>query len=337
MSGSVSPGRGVTPRRRFAAHPSLWLGLCLAVLCAATAARAKLCGDDVQGRDVPCACGDTVVSDLTLTDDPVARTVCPGDGLIVRAIDATHGVTIDLRGKALRGTGHGTGVWIIYGGPGGARLVSSGRRARIDGFFDGVVGRGADSVALIDRIIVLRSKQDGIRVHARGYAIRNTDARASGRDGFGLNGHRYQITHTRAVDSKHIGYFVMGEGATIGAPGAGNRTKGSGHFGFNVMGVGHRLVECVAISAHKDGVRLTGMHFSVSQCRAERNEGDGITGMGGDWRLTGNRAIRNGDNGLLVNGPHVQDGGGNSGSGNGGVHPSRTSTQCQIGGAACGH
>jgi hypothetical protein len=334
MTGSVSPGRGVASKRAPAAHPGWWLGLCLALLVAPAVARAKLCGDDVQGHDVPCDCGDTVVSDLTVTDDPVARTVCPGDGLIIRA-ETTHGVTIDLRGKSLRGTGHGTGVWIIYGGPGGARLISSGRRARIDGFFDGVVGRGTDSVTLIDRIIVLRSRQDGFRVQGRGYTIRNSDARGSGRDGFGLNGHRYLITHTRAVDSKHVGYVVMGEEATIGTPGAGNRTKKSGHFGFNVTGVGHHLVECVASSAHKDGVRLNGMHFSISQCHADRNEADGITGMGGDWRLTGNRAIRNGHNGLMVGGPHLQDGGGNSGSGNGGARGSRPVTQCQISGSPC--
>ena len=41
------------------------------VLLVAPKVGAKLCGDNVDGRDVPCACGDTVVSDLVLNDDPV--------------------------------------------------------------------------------------------------------------------------------------------------------------------------------------------------------------------------------------------------------------------------
>ena len=46
--------------------------------------RAKLCGDDVGGRDIACDCGDTVVSSVVLRDDPVTTRECPSDGLIVR-------------------------------------------------------------------------------------------------------------------------------------------------------------------------------------------------------------------------------------------------------------
>ena len=67
------------------------LVLAVAVLLVAPQAGAKLCGDNVGGRDVPCACGDTVVSDVTLGDDPVVDAVCPADGLIVRAPSSRWG------------------------------------------------------------------------------------------------------------------------------------------------------------------------------------------------------------------------------------------------------
>ena len=46
----------------------------LLVLFTVSPAQAKLCGDDVQGQDVPCACGDTLVSGVVLSDDPVTTT-----------------------------------------------------------------------------------------------------------------------------------------------------------------------------------------------------------------------------------------------------------------------
>ncbi len=79
-------------------HRTKLLLLVLGLFLLPASATAKLCGNHVGGRRVPCACGDIVASDLVLTDDPVGNSVCPGDGLIVRAIGATHGVTVDLRG-----------------------------------------------------------------------------------------------------------------------------------------------------------------------------------------------------------------------------------------------
>jgi hypothetical protein len=307
----------------------------LVVWLVPVAAGAKLCGDNVKGQDVPCDCGDTVVSDLVLADDPVAHKVCPGNGLIVRAMDADHGVTIDLRGRTVRGSGRGTGVWIIYGGPGGARLVSTGRHARIAGFMDGVVAHGTNSLARIDDIVAQRSARDGVRVDAAGYVVDRSVARDSGRDGFSLSGSGFQITNSRSLQSKRFGYFVAGKDAVVGVPAAGNMSVGSGDAGFNLTGVGHRLTDCMASTAGKEGVRLNGMHYAIAGCVAQGNGAEGIVGMGGDWWLAGNRAVGNGRHGILVSGPHVEDGGGNSGTGNGGSRQTGVTMQCQISGAAC--
>jgi len=47
----------------------VWAWILVGASCGVSAA--KPCGDDVAGRDVPCACGDLVVSDLRPGDaDP---------------------------------------------------------------------------------------------------------------------------------------------------------------------------------------------------------------------------------------------------------------------------
>jgi hypothetical protein len=308
-------------------------------LCAALG-QAKLCGDDVAGQRVPCACGDTVVSDLSLTDDPVARTTCPNDGLIVRAMDATHGVTVDLRGKTLRGKGNGAGIWILYGGPGGARLVSAGGPGHIEGFRDGLVAQGSDSVVLIKDVIARRNSRDGVRVQASGYTIRDSATKDSGRDGFSLGGHQFHIAATQAVNSVRFGYLVTGHDGEIGAPGAGPSSQGSGMAAFNLTGHGHRLIDCAAAGAGKAGIHLNGSHYTVSGCVAQDSTCDGITGAGIDWRFSRNRALNNGDDGLVVHGMNVVDLGGNSGSGNRGQHPHERQhrhqpAQCEINSAPC--
>jgi hypothetical protein len=305
------------------------------VLLVAPKVGAKLCGDNVDGHDVPCACGDTVVSDLVLSDDPVLDVVCPADGLIVRAAGSPVGVTIDLSGKTLRGSGNGAGVWVVNGGAGGARVVSSGGSATIEGFRDGVLGHGPDAVRLVDGVFASRSGRDGIRVAGDNFEIRNAEARDSGRDGYNLMGKGFHLTGTRAVNSGRFAYFVMGQDGSLGAPGAGSVAEGSGDAGFSIMGMGHHLVDCTVSGAHKDGLHLNGMMFDVRGCVAQDNGGDGIGGMGGGWTLAGNRAVNNDGNGILVSGREVVDGGGNSGTGNRGLHQQRPAAQCEISGAPC--
>src|SRR5512143_1309477 len=97
-------------RRRWPAASALAL---LAAVTTARGAAAKPCGDDVDGVDVPCACGDLVVSNLALGDDPVAGAPCAQDGLIVRAPDERRSLLIDLRGRTLRGSGNGAGIRVV--------------------------------------------------------------------------------------------------------------------------------------------------------------------------------------------------------------------------------
>jgi len=260
---------------------------------------------------------------------------CSGDGLVVHASGATQGVTVDLHGKTLRGTGNGVGLWVLAGGPGGARIVSTGGSGSIVNFRDGVVGHGADSLALLDGVVVAQSARDGVRVEAGSYEIRNTEARDSGRDGVAVTGTGYRLSAARAVRSGRYGFYIMGNDATIGVPGAGVVADAGAGEGINLMGMGHHLIDCGATGNAEDGVHLYGMRLEIRGCTATGNGGNGIYGMGGTWQVAGNRADDNDNNGVLVYGMNVVDQGGNSGFGNRGLHQHRWPAQCEISGRTC--
>lgn len=298
-------------------------------------AGARLCGDDVNGEDVPCSCGDVVVSSLRLGDDPVLAAPCPSDGLVVDARDPEAAITIDLGGHTLRGLGRGTGILVLHGGPRGARIVSTEEVGRIEGFEEGLVGRGNDAVGLIENLQVRGSGRDGIRLHGDGYAIRATRVLGAGRDGFSLNGRRYRLEQTLAIDSGRYGYLIMGTEGQLGSPGKGAAAFNSAKSGFTAMGAEHRFVSCETSGNLEHGLRLLGVRHEIAGCRAYENRGDGISGTGSGWSVTANRATLNGNDGIAVRGHSMIDGGRNQGSGNRGERRNGRAIQCEIGGVAC--
>lgn len=313
-----------------------WVMLCLLAVCGfATPSFSALCGDDVNGQDVPCACGDIVVSNLALGNDPVATSVCSSDGLLIDARTQEKGLVIDLRGHTLKGGGKGVGVWVLDGGPGGAQVTSSGGTAIIQGFQDGVVARGREAVLLVENLRVERVTRDGIRVQGDGFTLRSLDVVGAGRDGFAVSGQRYALEATRATGSKRFGYMGMGSDGRFGAPNAGNEAIDSGKTGFNVMGSAHRFSACVARSNGEDGFRLMGNRMEMASCVAEANQEDGISGTGLEWWVAANRGIDNGRNGIAIRGMGMTDGGRNHGAGNRGGRDQAGAIQCEIGSNPC--
>jgi hypothetical protein len=308
----------------------------LAALLIAAPAVAGLCGDDIDGRDVPCACGDVVVSSVVLGDDPVVTAgPCPADGLIVRNPDSPRTLVIDLHGRTLRGSGTGVGLRVLAGGPGGALVVSGGGPALISGFADGITARGVDALARLEDVVIADPRRDGVRISGSEFQVRRVEVHGAVRDGFSLGGRGFEIANTRAIGSGRYGYFVMGHAARIGRPGAGNLAERSGAAGFNVMGGGHLIADCGAEYGRKVGVHLQAAEMDVRGCRATDNAGNGIEGLGNAWRLSGNEAVRNGGDGLRVRGPGLVDEGGNRGSDNGEATAASAPVQCAISGAAC--
>lgn len=305
-------------------------------LAHAAPALAKRCGDAVDGADVPCACGDFVVSNLTLSAaDPVVHATCAQDGLIVRAEDGRGSIRIDLNGFTLRGQGAGSGIQVIDGGPGGARIVSSRGSAVLSGFDDGITARGSDGIALLEDVVVRASRRDGVRLSGRGYLVRRVAVEQARRDGFSLTGDGFEVYGTRASDCGRFGYSLMGDSAIVGRPGDGNLAERSGTAGFNVMGIGHTIEECTARDGRKAGVALQATRVDLRGCAAFDNGTDGISGVGSRWQLAGNRAEGNGGDGLRARGPGMVDAGGNRGAGNRGGERQRDVVQCAIGDQPC--
>jgi len=298
---------------------------------------AKLCGDNVAGNDIACDCGDLVVSDTVLGNDPVTGTTCSGDGLVIRATSGDRGLTLDLRGATLRGGTRGAGIAVAYGGRGGARIISTGGSANIVGFRDGIQAHGQDAVNMISGLIITEPARDGVRINGgRRARVSDVTVIEAGRNGFWLSGQRFRLRKTRTFDSKRTGYLVMGENSTLGAPGSGVVARGSGDIGFKLMGGGHRLVDCVAEAGAKSGVDFTASRVLIHGCRAIGNGKHGITGIGGRLRLARNRADENEGNGIQIHGHHIQDLGGNKGELNRGATSEVAPTvQCEIGGAPC--
>lgn len=296
----------------------------------------KLCGDDVAGVDVPCACGDIVVSDLTVADDPIARDQCSGDGLVIRALDTQAVITVDLAGATLRGDGSGTGILAIYGGLGGARIISSGAPATIDKFRDGIAAHGSESLSTLENVNVTRSSRDGVRIHAERYQVRKVDVRTSGRDGFGIMGGHFRIADTLSATNARNGYFVMGRNGMLGLMGHGIVARGNGAAGLMLGGDTHQIVDCIASSNNKQGLHLQGDGHEVIGCQTDENLGDGIMGMGNRWRVGDNRASSNGGNGIDVRGPNLIDLGRNIAVGNGSlIAEPQVPVQCQFNGGPC--
>jgi hypothetical protein len=114
------------------------VAIILVLALAPPAAAAKSCGDtsNSKGRDVKCACGDTVTTNTVVKNDPVRRGVCAGIGLLVNT-----GVTVNLNGNAVTGNGTGVGLRIL----GNATV----RNGSVRGFGTGILVEDG-TVALTD-------------------------------------------------------------------------------------------------------------------------------------------------------------------------------------------
>ncbi len=316
-----------------------WKTIVLALTLGATGlpglAAAKPCGDNVRGHDVACDCGDIVVSDTVLGNDPVTRETCSSNGLIIRAGGARP-VSLDLNGATLRGGKAGAGILIAYGGKGGAHIFSSSGRATITGFRDGIQAHGRNALKRLSDVNITEPKRDGVRVTAgRRYRVTNVYVRDAGRTGFWLGGQRFLVRKTKALNSKAMGYLVSGQDATLGSPGNDIVSQGSGKAGFRLVGGRHRLVHCLAEAAGDNGITVSASRSVIHGCRATGNAKHGIAASGGMMRLAANRAEDNEGSGIEVRGHQLQDQGGNHGDRNRLSGRTRAAGQCDIGGQPC--
>jgi hypothetical protein len=172
----------------------------------------RRCGDDVDGRAVPCACGDVLVSSRTLSAaDPITHAPCPHGGLLVAVPADDEPATLDLGGLTLAGSRRGVGIQVVSGGAGGLTIAGPGT---VRGFAVGVAARGA--LAAVRDVASIDNGADGFRLTGDGYRVTNCEAARTGRVGFALTGRNFQADGNRAFDNARTGISVAGAGARIG-------------------------------------------------------------------------------------------------------------------------
>ncbi|MBI5506719.1 MAG: hypothetical protein HY899_18170 [Deltaproteobacteria bacterium] len=190
---------------------------------------AAYCGDDVEGRRVACACGDTVIADTTLrADDPVVTTRCLLDGLILRASPFADSIRVDLAGFTITGAPYGVGILVAAGGASGA-VISGGTdaKATILGFGTGVMSVRTGALARLENIALRGARRDGVRVVGRGVFLVDVEASDNSGDGIRLSGAGGRLIRTVASGNGGNGITIIADGTAVEAVTAGNAKDGA--------------------------------------------------------------------------------------------------------------
>ena len=216
MTSHCSWNRAVAPcgiRR-----PSLARALALAatVLVVSAAHAHGACGDDVDGRRVPCVCGDIVASDLRLMpDDPVLAKPCVGDGLVVRPPIDGRSLVIDLNGQEIAGSGVGAGVRVLPGGAGAIEIRGGigDMRGTLRGFREGIRAMADGALARIVNVTVRDSIGTGVRVRGSDASLEGVRVEDNGGDGVRTSGRSVDLHDIEAQGNGRRGVEQRTSGA----------------------------------------------------------------------------------------------------------------------------
>lgn len=244
------------------------LGLCGAVLATfglVGAGEAANCGDTAGPRRsrVPCACGDTVVTNTRLrSTDPVVTNICDSLAIPAALVIGGDGITLDCAGLKIRGgtEDHGIGLTgILIQDRNGVTV----RGCQIEFFFDGIASTGRGNRLLSNKIshTVDAFFVKGDSTWAVGNRAENCEARGifmqSGKNIAILNNH---VTHCLdgilfEGEESWIGWNILTENRRHGVSVLGDRNQlyynmalgngadeesGTGH-GFHVEGTGNAV------------------------------------------------------------------------------------------------
>jgi hypothetical protein len=266
--------------------------LALALLCLAlvwsTRAGAARCGDEVDGRTVPCDCGDVLVASRTLGDaDPITTRICPGSGLLVN-VPAGQSATLALGGHVLAGSRRGFGIQVLAGGDGGLTILGPGG---VRGFDVGILATGG-GVARVAGVTAAENASDGFHLVGERYVVAGCEALRNGRDGFALDGIGFVVEGDRALANVRHGFQLAGRGGSISGT-AGNEAAGNGRDGFRVRGRGHDLEGAVATANGRHGIAAHVPQGRVAGAVASANGRRGIRAAGADLVVSGNETRDN--------------------------------------------
>lgn len=337
------------------------LGIIAAVALAGFAWAAD-CGDTAGpgGTDVPCSCGDTLVTNTTLVSpnsdpvngDPVVSTVgadtCPGDGLLMAPPTLTR-MTLNLGGNAIRGSGIAGSV--------GLKIIGAGVRVNIRNgtlrnFETGLTNVGSGTGDARVREISAVHNADGIKFEGNSHELDSNQALDNTNIGIQVTGNSNVLIFNQASRNGSNGIEVVGNqnrldtnrvnrnlGSGIVADGDRNVVsrsvaENSGVDGIQVVGNGDGDPATLEVWKNKatkntrNGITIDGNDLEISANQGNGNRADGISIVGTGNHIDANVMRENKGDGLIATGGGNFDDGGNLGKKNGGV-------QCQIDDVAC--
>ena len=313
-------------KRLFASVVSLGL---MGASMIATSALAASCGDGVG----PCSCDDTVVVNTTLDpNDPVTSMVCLCNGLTVDS-----GVTLDLGGHSIRGSGVCSGIGVS----GDAVTVANGHiinfstglgSVGIDGRFAGLDIERNDSGVflmgprnLLEQSVVHDNRGVGIRLGGNSHTVRKVGVARNGQEGIIAGGRGFHLVENSVIaDNGSHGVALSGDGFSrvrqnvirdndadgifVGVDFFGtivrNVISGNGRNGFElVFGNGFTIDHNRITANGENGMRIAGHGQTVTSNITSMNGGGspefhGMLIETGDSHFERNRSERNGGFGM---------------------------------------
>ncbi|MFN2426226.1 MAG: right-handed parallel beta-helix repeat-containing protein [Candidatus Binatia bacterium] len=243
---------------------------CALLVVTAHAAAAGACGDSVDGKRVPCACGDSVVTDTVLwPTDPIVTEPCSGDGLTLFASSGADSLTLHLGGQSIVGRGYGAGIRVARGGRLGAVIVGGDKddsRAEIARFGTGIRAFGRDALREVRAIDIHDNTADGLRIHASGVTLDDVRTERNGSNGLALSGHGNRVSDLTARNNARDGLQVHGSAATVSA-----ETTNNGRNGAVISGRGNRVKEIRTQGNRRAGVKATGTGHEVNETQGGKS------------------------------------------------------------------
>jgi len=252
-------------------HPSL-RALATIILTLACFAQGVGALSSVQAADCGsgigvCHCGDRVVTNARLNgSDPVLRTVCPCDGLIVAS-----GVTLEIRGTITGESDLCSGI-VVEGGATGVTV----KTGRITGFGLGVNGDAPEGPVSNSRFtdLQIRGGFAGLLITGDGNLVESNVVR----------------------DAFVAGILLIGDGNTVRL----NRAEGTALFGISAIGDANVLSRNVAQRNSGDGIAFSGQNVTADGNRSAYNGGAGFIVEGTGQTVSRNVATGNALQGFAV-------------------------------------
>jgi large repetitive protein len=249
-------------------------------------------------------CGTVVTGNVRLTAD---LRDCPSSGLIVGA----PGITIDLAGYVIDGTGSGAGI-DNESGHDNVRII----RGTVREFTFGVNLFEADG-ARLDRVVA-SDNANGFKI-AQSAGVQLDRLVAHGNAAFGIEitfSSEISVRRSTAYDNV-IGGIV--DRFSVDSRYLGNTSIGNGGSGLTIDSVERAVAKRNHLAAnHIAGLELVGVSDAqIVRNTASGNFGNGISMDRGGNTLTANRAIDNTDVGIAATADTI-DGGHNRARGNAG-------------------